>query len=88
MTLSEFGTRLRACTESCADELSDLVPPWSDQQRHDIERAILVHLLAAHAWGLRDASRRLRLDTDLPPDLRGRMADAVEAMVADRREFL
>jgi hypothetical protein len=85
--LTEFGRTLRGCVESCAHEIADVVPPWSDTQRHDVERVLTVHLLAMHGRGMRECARMLRLDARLPMDLRHRMADQIDQAILDRREF-
>jgi hypothetical protein len=85
--LTEFGRTLRGCVESLAHEIADVVPPWSDTQRHDVERVLTVHLLAMHGRGMRECARMLRLDARLPMDLRHRMADQIDQAILDRREF-
>jgi hypothetical protein len=78
---------MRSCVESCADEIADLVPPWTDQQRHDVERCLCIHLLSMHGRGMREVSRLLLLDEALTMETRRRLADAVEAALLARREF-
>jgi hypothetical protein len=86
--LTEFGRTIQSAVTSCADELQDLVPPWSDAQRHDVERCLCVHLVAMHGRGMRDCARMLRLDSGLPMDLRNRLADRIDEAILARREFV
>lgn len=86
--LTDFGRWLRGRCESCADELLEEVPRWTDDQRRAAERVLCAHLLSAHGQGMRDCARMLRLDTHLTLAERNRLADQIDQAILDRREFL
>jgi hypothetical protein len=88
MGLTDFGRQMHARVESCADELTDVLPRWTDDQRRNAERVICIHLLHCHGAGMRDAARMIRLDGRLTLAERNRLADQIEQAILDRKEWV